>query len=220
MTEYRITLVKDHILIGEYGSFILIDTGSPLSFHSTGKIQLCGDTISVPTSILNTDSDYLSSHIGERVCGLIGMDLIQRYGALIDVPSGKVVFGQSSEGMERVPSQILMNYLIIHMDILGEDYKVVLDTGAPVSYVNPSITEGLTPVDRVVDFNPMVPEDTFETPIFEFAAAFAGEEFMMRGGHLPGLFNLTLNLIGVKGVVGMEIFRRHALLINEEGVWI
>ncbi|MBQ9712851.1 MAG: hypothetical protein IJV54_11265, partial [Bacteroidales bacterium] len=60
----------------------------------------------------------------------------------------------------------------------------------------------------------------FEKPILEFAAACAGEEYMMRGGPLPGLFNLTLNLIGVKGVVGMEIFRRHALLINEEGVWI
>ena len=102
----------------------------------------------------------------------------------------------------------------------GRQVQVILDTGAPVSYVTPSLTEGLTPVDRVQDFNPMVPGGIFETPIFEFPASFAGHDFPMRAGHLPKLMGAAISLLGVKGVVGMEILSRFPVAIVDGSVWV
>jgi hypothetical protein len=113
-----------------------------------------------------------------------------------------------------------MGYAYVEMTVAGRQARVILDTGAPVSYVSPSFTEGLEPVDRVTDFNPMVPGDTFETAVFEFPASFAGRGFTMRAGHLPGLFRGMLSMLGVDGVVGMEILGRIPVVIAGGGVWV
>ena len=99
------------------------------------------------------------------------------------------------------------------------EVKVLIDTGAPTSYVMSPLTDGLSAVDNVTDFNPMVPGGTFETPIFEFPVSFAGQQFDMRAGHLPFLIRATLSLLGVDGVIGMELLRRRPLLFANGGVW-
>ena len=66
----------------------------------------------------------------------------------------------------------------------------------------------------------MVRGGTFETPIFEFPASFAGHPFGMRAGHLPSLIRTTLSFIGVDGVIGMELLKRQPLLIADGGVWV
>ena len=101
------------------------------------------------------------------------------------------------------------------MAVAGRSAKVILDTGAPVSYVSPSFTEGMKPVGCVTDFNPMVPGNTFETPVFEFPASFAGRDFQMRAGHLPLSIRLMLSMIGADGVVGMDIFGRMPVVIAD-----
>ena len=110
--------------------------------------------------------------------------------------------------------------LSVDMEIRGRVAKVILDTGAPTSYVSPSLTEGLTSVDTVTDFNPSVPGGTFETPIFEFPASFAGQRFEMRAGHLPTLMQTMIYFLGVDGVVGMELLKRQPLLFADGGVWV
>ena len=185
MTEYRIELVRGHIIVNDdRGSRVLIDTGSPLSFHSEGLIALGGESFEVPSSLMGTDSDYVSDNVGVRVDGLVGMDILGD-GVLIDVPRGRIVLGHPTDGMTRVPSKGMFGYMAAEMDIRGRRATILIDTGAPTSYVSPSLTEGLSAVDNVTDFNPMVPGGTFETPIFEFPVLFAGQESVIRAGHLP-----------------------------------
>lgn len=220
MTEYRIELVRGHIIVNDdRGSRVLIDTGSPLSFHSEGLIALGGESFEVPSSLMGTDSDYVSDNVGVRVDGLVGMDILGD-GVLIDVPRGRIVLGHPTDGMTRVPSKGMFGYMAAEMDIRGRRATILIDTGAPTSYVSPSLTEGLSAVDNVTDFNPMVPGGTFETPIFEFPVLFAGQESVIRAGHLPSLMRATLRLLGVDGVIGMELLKRQALLLADGGVWV
>lgn len=44
MEENRLQIVSDHLLIESEGGLLLIDTGSPMSFHKDGVISICGDT--------------------------------------------------------------------------------------------------------------------------------------------------------------------------------
>ena len=221
MSEYDIMLRNGHILIEGGNGRLLVDTGSPLSFHESGRLILGGQEFAVPTSLMGTDADYVSNNVHERVGGLVGMDIIGRLGGVrLDIPAGRLTFGCGTEGMTRVPSHTGMGYVFMDMTVNGHQVRVILDSGAPVSYVSPALTEGLTPVDRVTDFNPMVPGDTFETPIFEFPASFAGRDFTMRAGHLPKLMGAAISLLGVEGVVGMEILGRIPVAIVDGSVWV
>ena len=221
MTEYILRLSQGHLLFtDDNGSCVLVDTGSPLSFHSSGEISIGGDTAFVPKSLLNVNADYITDNVGVRVEGLLGMDIIGRLGLLIDVPGGRLVFGYPTSGMRLLPSSVFMGYLLVDMTIRGEVVKVFLDTGAPVSYVSPYLTEDLTPIDTITDFNPLMPSDTFETPIFEFQASFDEEVFTMKAGNLPTLMQTMISILGVKGVVGMEIFKRKRVLVADGGVWV
>lgn len=217
--EYDIRLSRGHVLIDGGEELLLVDTGSPMSFHELGRICLCGEEFRVPTSLPGAGPDYVSDKVGERVAGLVGMDILGSIGMRIDLPGGKLTFHPSTEGMTSVPSGVSgLGYAFVDMTVAGRQARVILDTGAPVSYISPSFTKGLVPVDHVTDFNPMVPGDTFETDIFELPASFAGHDFPMRAGHLPGMFSGMLSMIGVDGVVGMEIFGRMPVVIADGSV--
>ena len=218
--EYNIILSHDYILIESVGGILLIDTGSPMSFHENGLINLGGEEFSVPASLMGVDSSYISEKVGVHVSGLLGMDIISRLGMKIDVSGGKLSFNPSTEGMTRLPSRMGMGYMSVEMVLTGKPAKIILDTGAPTSYVSASFTEGLDPIGQVTDFNPLVPGDTFETPIFEFPASFAGKGFTMRAGHLPASLQMMLSVLGVDGVVGMEILKRFTVTIAEGSIWI
>lgn len=220
-TEYRIQTVRGHILLtDDRGSVVLLDTGSPFSFHADGVIALGGETFNVGTSLMGADSAYVTENVGTKVDGLVGLDILGLCGLLIDVPGGRVVTAHPTDGMTCVPSGLGFGYVAVDVDIRGRRAKLILDTGAPTSYVSPSLTDGLAAVDTVTDFNPMVPGGTFETPIFKFAASFGGRTFRMRAGHLPSELHAMLSLIGADGVVGMELLKRQPLLIAEGRVWL
>ena len=221
MTEYAIETVRGHILINDdRGSRVLVDTGSPLSFHAGGVIALGGSSFTVPASLMGTDSAYVTDNVGVRVDGLVGMDILSQGGLLIDVPGGRIVLGHPTDGMTPLPSRQAFGYVSMEMLLVGRPARVLLDTGAPTSYVSPSFTEGLTPIDRVTDFNPMVPGDTFETPVFELPASFAGQDFAMRAGHLPSRLQMMVSMLGADAVVGLEILRRFPVAVAEGKVWV
>ena len=219
-TVYNIILSLDHILVDTVDGILLVDTGSPMSFHENSLIRLGGEAFPVPTSLMGVDSSYIAEKVGEHVSGLLGMDIISRTGMKIDVPGRQLTLCPSTDGMNRIPSGLGMGYMSIEMVVVGKPARVILDTGAPTSYVSRSFTEGLTPIGQVTDFNPLVPGDTFETPIFEFPASFAGKEFTMKAGHLPGSLQMMLSVLGVDGVVGMEILKRFPVTIADGSVWV
>ena len=92
--EYNIILSRDHILI-DSGDILLVDTGSPLSFHENGIIHIGDEVIPVATSLMEVDSTYVSDKVGQPVSGLLGMDIIGRMGMKIDLPAGKLSFSPS-----------------------------------------------------------------------------------------------------------------------------
>ena len=225
MIDMRITVIDlhlscGHILFDGGEGLLLVDTGSPFSFHESGRIRLCGEEFPVPTSLMGVGSAYVSEKVGEPVSGLVGMDIIGSLGLKIDVPGGRLTFCPSTEGMTPIPSGTADGYVSMEMLLAGRPARVLLDTGAPTSYVSPSFTEGLAPVDRVTDFNPMVSGNTFETPIFELPAAFAGEDFTMRAGHLPSRLQMMVSMLGADAVVGLEILRRFPVAVAEGKVWV
>lgn len=219
MKEYDIILHNGHILVAEDGGILLIDTGSPASFHSDGRFSLAGETFSVPRSLMNVNADYLSDKVGIRAKGLVGMDVIGRLGMAVDLPAGKLTFGAGTQGWGRIPSS---TFGVAAMDVTvgGRPARVALDTGAPTSYIARTYTEGFRQVGTATDFSPFSRADSFEVPVYELPVGVAGRQMTMRLGIPPADVGCMMTLCGLDGAVGLELFSRTPVLVAGGGVWL
>lgn len=223
MTEYEIRLSNNHFLINDGNVWLLVDTGGNKSFCETGKITLCGKRFPVATYVqfyAHVDAEYVSNNVGEHVSGLIGMDILSQFAIKFDLPAGKLTFGCPTNGLTRVSPGAGTGYVSMDMTINGYQAHVLLDSGAPISYVSPLLTEGLEPVGTKIDFSPLIPNSPFETPIFEFPATFAGNAFTMQAGHLPKELERQVSGLGFNGAVGFEVLSRFPLVLADGCVWV
>ena len=211
MKTFDIIYFKGHILFDNGDGLVLVDTGSPTSFHESGVLKLGDETLTVPTSFMGVNTSYISRHVGMEVKGLLGMDYIGMHDTLVDLPGGKVVFDSSRIGFKRVPS-FFAGCAGIVINVNGRDARMYLDTGAPTSYISRRFTEGETPCERKKDFSPFSPTDIFETDIYYLETTFADETFRMEAGTLPPEMGMMLTAFGVDGVAGLEIFKRMPVL--------
>ena len=87
----------------------------------------------------------------------------------------------------------------------GQTLKMAVDTGAPVSYVDNSVTEGLEPCGEKEDFHPIA--GRYVTKVYELEGVVGGKAFRGVYGNLPMMLGLPLKLVGIKGVVGYDFFK-------------
>ena len=223
MESYPLRLQEGYLLIDDnLGSTLLVDTGSPLSFQKEGRILLGGKIITVGESmpLVDVSPEYLTEKLHTPVDGILGMDILGKFPLEINVPLLRMVIHDGCpEGWEKVPSYVNGMYAVLKMDIQGREADVILDTGAPISYLVPSFTEGLTPVGSRTDFWPMNVPDTFETPIFRMDALLDGKSFSLEAGNLPGRGSLMLSMMGIQGVVGKDILEQTPILIHDGALW-
>jgi hypothetical protein len=92
---------------------------------------------------------------------------------------------------------------------------MALDSGAPVSYLDDSITRGMQPVGEKEDFHPMA--GRYVTPVYELEAEVGGKTFSATFGNLPTVMALQLKLLGVDGVIGYDFFKSFKVMIDVAG---
>ena len=221
--DFRIKLVNDHIVIDDEQHLIL-DTGSPTSFHSSGVINLSGEDIPVGTSALGVRSDYLTSQIGTSIDGLIGMDIINRYPMLIDARDGHIFINDDSIHSHSFKSfdlgPLSQGLIAIEMGVNNNPVRMIVDTGAPISYIKKSIVEGLVSEREVSDFHPLIGD--FKTELYQCAvdSVLNGEQYNQTFGVLPNLLSMTLDMLHVDGIIGIDIFKRYRIQIRDRKLFL
>jgi predicted aspartyl protease len=93
--------------------------------------------------------------------GLIGLDLLEKYGAIINIRAGKIFFspignlGMSRQGYEQrgftyVPLAVTGGRLVVNGTISGEKCAFIIDTGAPFTVLDESVRQRANiPFNRV-----------------------------------------------------------------------
>ena len=76
--KFDAIIVNNHLLINDVRGNMIIDTGSPASFHNENHIFIDCDDHEVPASFMGTTTQYLSDKVGCDIVGLIGMDIISK----------------------------------------------------------------------------------------------------------------------------------------------
>ena len=66
MSRETIVISRKYMLIHSGDDYVVVDTGSPLSYHTSGQLSFCGISHECQTSIVGVD-------------GIIGYELFSRY---------------------------------------------------------------------------------------------------------------------------------------------
>ena len=161
--DFPIKIINDHIIIDNEQRLIL-DTGSPLSFHKSGTICV-GERIEVPTSLPGVSNIYLSEKIGCDVYGMIGMDIISKIPTLISVKDGFVFFNDDAKYYDRfVRCHNNTGLLCVNLKINGRSARMIVDSGAKVSYINSDYVAGMEAEYCAYDYSPYIGD--FQTSLY------------------------------------------------------
>jgi hypothetical protein len=211
-TEYKIKWVKRHILIDDEQG-LLIDTGSPASFHASGSISLCGEKIEVPSKLIGVTESYLQKVLSEEVHGLIGMDILSLHPILFNLHDGSdFVFLDDDACYHNALESFSLAGICQGLFIYWGDrkLKMVFDTGAPISYINSRYIENQHVIRTESDFSPLIGNS--------FTANMVSVPVSIEKGHVEDVefgyskqVDSILTQLNVDGIIGSSILRKYRI---------
>jgi len=205
--EARLELFDGHLVV-DTGARLLVDTGSPVSFASSGRIDWAEQAHEVSTTALGLDAAELSRLVGTQMEGLVGGDLLGLHAFTIDIERGVFGFEEPAPDLQiaELPIGLVLGVPLATVELDGVPTKACIDTGAKLSYLDEVHLSGRKAVDETDDFYPGL--GTFRTPVYETRARISDVTFTMRAGVLPDTLSGMLGMLGVAAIVGTELFTR------------
>ena len=222
LTKCPIRTVNNHIIL-DNGQNILVDTGSPVSFHKSGNLVLGDTRINVFSSLPMLSTEFLSEKIGCQIDGLIGMDLMNKVPTSIRLNDGILVYDDDASysiQFQMSPLPIMANGLLaIRMSVNHKEVKMVVDTGAQISYIREEFISGLELDKTMDDFSPYNSSFKTDTYICETDTLIGHATFPQRFGIPPKEILSILDLFQADGIIGIDLFRRYDLQIRDGALY-
>lgn len=206
MGSFQLVFKKGHALIETLNGLYLLDTGSTHSFSKDGKIKLGEQEFDVPCELMGVGVRYLSEKVGAEVCGLLGMDIINKTQATISYRSKMLSFSDEEVLGTKAESFSYQGLRGIIVTLGKQDFKLLLDTGAPVSYAPSWLLDEYEIVDRVEDFSPLTCNDIYETNLYDIPTEVNHKSWMGRYGELPSNLAVLVAMTGADGILGKMLF--------------
>ena len=217
LTNCPIKTVNNHIIL-DNGQNILVDMGSPASFHRSGIIVLGETQTNVSSSLPMLSTEFLSVNIGCRIDGLLGMDLMNKVPTSIRLNDGIMIFDDDARysiQFQMYPlSKLSFGLLAIRMSVNHKEAKMVVDTGAQISYIREEFISGLELDKTMDDFSPYNCSFKTDTYICETDTLIGHLAFPQRFGIPPKEILSILDLFQADGIIGIDLFRRYDLQIR------
>ena len=214
MVSFSLQLIDGHAIIESGNHRILIDTGSPQTIHTSTTLDFMGKSYACSKEFGGVSSARLSTLIGSPVTTLLGMDILSQFKVLFDYFNSCIWFSETdmlSKGAA-IPLRQFSTIPIVELEVLGRPLKFFLDSGAKLSYLEGSLTQGLLSQGTGSDFHPSY--GAFETPIYTLECKVAGATFPVNFGNLPSQLAGLLAQANVQGIIGFDLFNRFQVLLD------
>lgn len=212
---FDIDLYDGHLIINNDGQKVLVDTGSPVTIGSSDKFMFMDQEYNCIRALMGHDINDIAEMMGYHIDVLMGMDVIGKYKMLTDYKSKKVTFSSEDIPFEPICTAPIIREgepVCVILRIKGNDVKLALDTGAKISYIAETYTSGETAIEVLEDFYPMIGQ--FTTPIYAMEASIGGQSFPVKFGKLPKLIALPLQMVGIEGIIGYDLFSKYKVLLD------
>lgn len=208
-----------YVLVEQDSGFVILDSGSPISFCENGCIVFGEESLSCDTSCSFVDNSLLTEKVGRRIIGIMGTDLMNRFDHLVfflreNGESHIFINGCHHDG--DLNSMNIMGVGTADLEINGQIHTVFVDTGAVTSYIHSSFVEGMEPCGEVGDFHPSYGD--FTTKLYEMNIVAFKHTYPVKFGTLPGMAEMALKMVGVDGIVGTDFLKQH-IFIWSKGRW-
>ena len=226
--KHKTILHNKHLLIETNRGLILIDTGSPASFHVESCIEINGREHRVATSYMGITAQYLSQKIGCQISGLLGMDIMNLYEIHIDIrpvsyATGDVWFFEPNESLP-IRGKGIMGIPTVEALIDGHKALLLFDTGAPISYIDRTYTQYAPVCDTVIDFSPLIGCGEFEVDRYMLTTCFdnvCGRDGKseIAYGNTPLQITMMLKALQVDGIIGYDLMEKYRIVIDRGGLY-
>ncbi len=186
-------------------SLLVLDTGSPVSFARSGVVSIDTDCVDVPTRTEVVDCDELSEFLGLRVDGLIGADQLREHDLHLCLQEKWAVFTQSNPETPNNPILVETpsGLPVVRCVISNAQRRLVVDTGAKVSYLRSDLANESSPLGPLTDFYPGV--GSFRTQQVSLNAQIAEAPASPQAfGIAPSAVERVLGAANLDGIVGMS----------------
>ena len=216
---YKPVVVNKHLLFDNGQGLLLVDTGSPVSLHRDGYIDIMHKRHDVPKSYMTVNPHFLTEKVGVEIAGLLGMDIICKYQVWIDVATGVdfLDFESVDNGLPYCRQVATFNVAGIPgiiVEINGRRVRLLFDTGAPVSYIADSFIAGTPVVDTVEDFSPLTGGESYTVDLHLLTTGFAGETFDVAYGSMPPTVAMLLKAYGADGIIGYDLMSKFRVVVK------
>lgn len=223
---YKLIVWNRHILIELNNGYLVIDTGSPQSFHKDGLITIGEKNFNVPNSIMGIDSAYLSNQLNYDIAGLIGMDIMNEFSVWFNSP----VFGNfigfhdktDYEGEKSVCPNLL-GCPCIEMTVNKRKGVFLFDSGAPISYVSSKFLSEEIECGKTTDFSPLLKTEQFEVSLFYLGTNISignGDNAVFNAiyAKMPDQLEMILSVYQIDGIIGFDLINNNRLIVTEGSV--
>jgi hypothetical protein len=199
---------EGHVVIQSDGQNLLLDTGSPITFSQARFVQLIDRHPIKYREFQGVDCDTISRFIGIPIDIVVGMDLMAGLNISIDAGRQEVTIGgqRPLEFDFSGDFEYLMGVPIVKLKVDGREIRMIVDTGAKLSYLNNSILERYPQVGTESDFYPGIGE--FKSETYHVPIALGNPDQTMTFGKLPGLLSILLDSFNADGILGFELYEK------------
>lgn len=214
MKRFNLELFDGHPIIRHNDQAILIDTGSPQSIHAQNTLSFCNDDYHCTTNLMGVTVARLSEMLKTEISSLLGTDIIANYRMMLDYKARVVEFSKHEipfSGREHGISSF-MGIPVVELSVDEQTVKCFLDTGARLSYLSSSFTNGQPVVSTEEDFYPSL--GTFTTECHDMLTHFDGHGFVVRYGTPPQMIQMLLQMAGADGIIGFDFFTNHKVMLD------
>lgn len=215
MTTFPLKKSEGHFIINVNGDNYIIDTGASMSCSCYGKTELViGDRrFDVYPLPLEKVGEKISELVHMPIVGLIGLDIMEELGSIeISEKEGYVRFGCETNiecGDFAFPFEVTKGFRVLTtgLKVNGKDSRVILDSGARIDYMDPSLLDTTTAVSHEMDYNPII--GSFEVDGYN-AAYSIGDRVIDTVSYAATeklkAYVSQLGIHDISGVVGINSF--------------
>ena len=213
---FNIDLYDGHLILIADGMKILVDTGCPVTIGKERTFMFMEKMYFCRTSFGGRDINSISQLMAYDIDVLLGMDIIAKYYIQTDYKHKQTTFSVEPLPIAHMSSIPIirgqMGEVCVNLTIKENNVKLALDTGARISYIANSYTEGDFQIGVKDDFNPMI--GYFETPIFAMEASICDNSFTVNFGVLPPKLAMPLQMMGIYGAIGYDLFNAFTVVMD------
>ena len=223
MITLPLTTSNGHFIVTIDDKNYILDTGSPVSYSFADKTSfvLFGDKhLTFLPFPLKGVKEEIEDLVHMPIDGIIGLSTMKELKRMeISKEEGYVKFGgeDTSASSYSLPLEDNYGVLTIGLKVNGKDTRVILDTGARIDYMDPSLLDTSNAISHERDYNPILGH--FEVDGYKTTYGIGDQEVeAITYGATDMLKNyvLSVGIRGVSGVIGLNNILMKADLVRVE----